>query len=37
MYQHHVILKTTEALDSETALDWLGTCKRFGPEGVVFS
>ena len=37
MYQHHIILKTTEALDSETAMDWLGICKRFSPEGVVFS
>jgi len=37
MYQHHIILKTAEALDSETAKDWLGICKRFTPSGVVFS
>jgi hypothetical protein len=37
MYQHHILLKTAEPLDSETAMDWLGICKRFSPEGVVFS
>ena len=37
MYQHHAMLKTANPLDSETAKDWLGICKRFGPEGIVFS
>ena len=37
MYQHHIILKTQHQLDSETAKDWLGICKRFSPDGVVFS
>jgi len=32
MYQHHIILKTQEVLDSETAKDWLGICKRFSPK-----
>ena len=36
MYQHHIMLKTHEQLDSEGAMDWLGITKRFGPENIVF-
>lgn len=37
MYQHHIILKTHDPLDTEGSLDWLGICKRFGPDGILFS
>jgi len=37
MYQHHIILKVAEQLDSTLAMDFRGIVKRFGPEGVVFA
>ena len=37
MYQHHVMVKTAEPLDSEDAINWYKTVKDFGPEGVVYS
>lgn len=37
MYQHHIMVKTAEPMDSENALNWYATVKQFAPEGIVFS
>ena len=34
MYQHHIMVKTAEPLDSETALLWYKTAKDFAPDNV---
>ena len=37
MYQHHIILKTTEQLTSEQSNDWYQTVKEFGPPNIIFN
>lgn len=37
MYQHHIMLKTAEPLDTQDVLTWLDTVREFAPTGVVFS
>ena len=37
MYQHHIILKTKEPLDSKLVADWLKTVKEFGPDDIAFA
>lgn len=37
MYQHHIMVKTAEPLDSGDAINWYKTVKDFGPDGVVYS
>ena len=37
MYQHHIMVKTAEPLDGETALLWYKTAKDFAPDNVLYS
>lgn len=37
MYQHHIMLKTSDPLDREMALSWYMAVKEFGPESIVYN